>query len=256
MTSEKELIDREVLTAVMTLDQQRSVFKNIDLMVIPLIVLLFAGIFSFHFALTVGDWDYWVDWRDRRWWPLVTPLSLIVLPSVFGYLLWTRLRLPLAGTVSIISLALAAWVSRVMNFEVFAGFPLNMVSPSTFIALGLILDCVLLLTRSFFFTGFFGAFLFALLIYPLNWPLMAPFRVPVEYNGILVTVADLMGYEYIRTAMPEYVRIIEHSTLRTFGEAVTPLTAVFAGFLGILSYFFWTWIGHVASKAVWIKRIF
>ena len=60
-------------------------------------LVFFMGIFSFHFALLVGDWDYWVDWRDRRWWPLVTPLALAVLPGVFGYLLWERLRLPVAG---------------------------------------------------------------------------------------------------------------------------------------------------------------
>lgn len=256
MKDKARLDSRVIKSAITTLAQQRVVYRNIDLIVVPLIVLLFAGIFSFHFALTVGDWDYWVDWRDRRWWPLITPQSLIVLPAVFGYLLWTRLRLPLAGSVSILSLALAAWVSRMMNFESFAGFPLNMVAPSTYIALGLILDCVLLLSRSFFFTGLFGAFFFALLIYPLNWTMMAPFHVPVEYNGTMVTVADLMGYEYIRTAMPEYVRIIEQSTLRTFGEAVTPLTAVFSGFVAILMYYFWTWIGYISSKAVWVKKIF
>ena len=124
---------RKVMSAVSSAEQQRNVYRNIDILAIPLIVLLFAGIFSFHFALTVGDWDYWVDWRDRRWWPLITPLSLLVLPAVFGYLLWTRLRLPLAASVALLSFALAAWVSRVMNFEMFAGFPLNMVSPSTFI---------------------------------------------------------------------------------------------------------------------------
>jgi methane/ammonia monooxygenase subunit A len=256
MNDDKQSVDRvPARSAVRTYAEQHAVYKNIDILAIPLIVLLFAGIFSFHFALTVGDWDYWVDWRDRRWWPLITPLSLLVLPAVFGYLLWTKLRLPLSASVALLSFALAAWVSRVMNFEIFAGFPLNMVSPSTFIGLGLILDCTLMLTRSFFATGLFGAFFFAVLIYPLNWPMMAPFRVPIEYNGTLVTVADLMGYEYVRTAIPEYVRIIEHSTLRTFGEAVTPLTAVFAGFLAILMYYFWTWIGYLAAKARWIRRI-
>lgn len=233
----------------------RQFYRNLDLLIIPTLILLFMGIFSFHFALTVGDWDYWIDWRDRRWWPLVTPLSLIVLPGVFGYLLWSKLRLPLAGTVTILSFALAAWISRVLNFEIFAGFPLNMVAPSTFIALGLILDTTLVISRSFVVTGTFGGFFFGLLIYPLNWPILAPFHVPVEMHGTLVTVADAMGYEYVRTAIPEYVRIIERSTLRTFGEAVTPLTAVFAAFLTILFYYFWTWVGSWISKPTWLKRI-
>ncbi len=226
-----------------------------DMLTIPLVVLVFAAIFSFHFALLVGDWDYWIDWRDRRWWPLVTPLALTVIPAVFGWFLWERLRLPLAGTLSFLALGIAAWISRYLNFHLFANFPMNMVWPSTFIGLGLILDCVLLLTRSWFWTGLFGAFSVGLLIYPLNWPLLAPFQVPLEIHGTMVTVADLMGFEYVRTAIPEYVRIIEESTLRTFGEAVTPLTAVFAGFLNIMNYWIWVGIGFLVTKAVWLRRI-
>lgn len=57
-------------SAVSNAAEQRRAYIQFDLLVIPLIVLLFMGIFSFHFALLVGDWDYWVDWvdwRDRRW---------------------------------------------------------------------------------------------------------------------------------------------------------------------------------------------
>ena len=84
-------------SAVATSAEQRRAYAQVDLLVIPVIVLLFMGIFAFHFALLVGDWDYWVDWRDRRWWPLVTPLALSVLPGVFSYVLWERFRLPLAN---------------------------------------------------------------------------------------------------------------------------------------------------------------
>jgi methane/ammonia monooxygenase subunit A len=64
-----------------------------------------------------------------------------------------------------------------------------------------------------------------------------------------------MGFEYIRTAMPEYVRIIEQSTLRTFGDAVTPLTAVFAGFLNIMNLWFWAWIGSLGVRATWLRKV-
>ena len=235
--------------------EQRKAYIQVDLLAIPLVVLLFAGIFSFHFALLVGDWDYWVDWRDRRWWPLVTPLAITVLPAVFSYVLWDKLRLPLGGTLTILCLTFAAWISRYLNFHLFADFPMNFVWPSTYIGLGLILDCMLLLTRSFFWTGLFGGFAVGAFLYPLNWSMLAPFQVPVEMHGTMLTVADTLGYEYIRTAIPEYVRIIEESTLRTFGEAVTPLTAVFAGFLNILNYWFWLWIGYLGTKAVWIRKI-
>jgi len=256
MEAKDDFDERPAGSAVDNAEEQRIAYRNIDIMVIPIIVILFAGIFSFHFSLTVGDWDFWVDWRDRRWWPLVTPLSLLVLPAVFGYVFWVKVRLPLAATLTILCLGVVSWFSRYLNFEVFAGFPMNMVAPSTYVALGLLIDTTLLLTRSFFWTGLFGAFMAGLLIYPLNWPLMAPYRVPIEYNGVMVTVADLMGYEYVRTSIPEYVRIIEKSTLRTFGEAVAPLTAVFAGFVCILNYFFWLWIGRLAMQTTWIKRIF
>jgi methane/ammonia monooxygenase subunit A len=182
-------------------------------------------------------------------------LVLVILPGVFGYAFWKLLRIPLGATLSVIGLTLTGWLSRYLNFHEFAGFPMNMVLPSTFIGVGLLIDCTLLLTRSWFFTGIFAGFLSGLLLYPMNWPLLAPFMVPVEMHGTLMTVADVMGFEYIRTAMPEYVRIIEQSTLRTFGDAVTPLTAVFAGFLTILSLWFWAWIGSLGVKAVWLRKV-
>lgn len=235
--------------------ERKRLYAQVDWVVIPVLVLILTAVLSFEFALLVGDWDYWIDWRDRRWWPLVTPLALTVLPGVFGYLLWSRFRLPLAGTLSILTLLASSWLSRYLNFHGFAGFPMNMVFPSSYVGLGLLVDCILLLTRSFFFTGLFGGFLMGLLVYPLNWPLIAPFMVPVEMHGTLMTVADTMGFQYVRTAIPEYVRIIEQSTLRTFGEAVTPLTAVFAGFLCILSLWFWYWVGSLGVRAIWARRI-
>ncbi|HEY9135232.1 MAG TPA: methane monooxygenase/ammonia monooxygenase subunit A [Pseudomonadales bacterium] len=247
--------EREVGSAVKTYAEQLQTFKSIDYALGPFLIFLLGAVFSFQFALTVGDWDYWADWRDRRWWPLVTPLSLAILPAVFGYFFWERLRLPLAGTMSILGLMFAAWVSRYFNFNMFAGFPMNFVAPSTYIAMGIVIDTVMLVTRSYALTGAIGGFIFAVIIYPLNWPMMAPMRVPIEYNGTMVTVADLMGYEYVRTAIPEYVRIIEESTLRTFGEAVTPLTAVFAGFVTILWWYLWTWIGSLLGKPRWVSKI-
>lgn len=235
--------------------EARRVDVQVDWVIIPLFVVLLAAVASFQFALLVGDWDYWVDWRDRRWWPLITPLVLSILPGVFGYAFWKLLRVPVGATLSILAMCAAAWLSRYMNFHHFGGFPMNMVFPSTYVALGLVIDCILLLTRSFFFTGVFGGFLMGLLVFPLNWPLLAPFMVPVELRGTLMTVADVMGFEYVRTAMPEYVRIIEQTTLRTFGDAVTPLTAVFAGFLTILSYWFWVWVGSLGIKAAWLRKV-
>ncbi|MBV1884354.1 MAG: methane monooxygenase/ammonia monooxygenase subunit A [Pseudomonadales bacterium] len=246
---------REVKSAVSTPQEQLEAYRNIDMVSIPIILLLFGGITVFLSAVTVGDWDYWMDWRDRRWWPLVIPALYIIFPTVIGTFTWNKLRLPIGATASMLSFVIGMWLSRVFNFYSFADFPLNFVSPSTLIMLGVILDAMLVWTKSFYITGFLGAFLFGLLPYAANWPVFALWHVPVDYHGTLVTVADLTGYQYVRTAIPEYVRIIEESTLRTFGEAVTPLTAFFAGFVCIINYYLWVLIGSYLSESRWSSRI-
>lgn len=242
-------------SAISTPEQQRRIFRAFDWMLVPVASILLGGIVVFLVALTVGDWDYWQDWRDRRWWPLITPVSVIVAPAVFTYFFWKYFRLPVAATSIVMGYMIAAWVSRYANFHLFADFPMAFVSPSNFIGMAIILDSVLLLTRSFYLQGFVGAFLFGLVIYPLNWPAAAAFHTPLVWDGYIVTAADLMGFMYIRTAMPEYVRIIEESTLRTFGEAVTPLTAFFAGFVTILNFYLWVWIGSKLAVTRWATKL-
>ncbi len=242
-------------SALTNKEQQNYVYRSIDLMLLPVLLIFLGSVTIFLISLTVGDWDYWADWRDRRWWPLVTPFSFITTPAVFTYLLWKYFRLPIAATCVTIGYLAGVYVSRTVNFHEFAGFPFAFVAPSTFIGMAILLDTTMLITRSFFFAGAIGAFLFAIVCYPLNWPVFAPMHVPVEYSGIMVTVADLMGFQYIRTAMPEYVRIIEESTLRTFGEAVTPLTAFFAGFVTLLHFYLWVWVGSLFAKSRWLKSV-
>jgi len=242
-------------SAVSTTEQQLYMYKNIDILLIPAFLITLGSVSMFLVSLTIGDWDYWQDWRDRRWWPLVTPVSFIVTPAVFTYFFWKYFRLPIAATSITFGYMMGAYASRYFNFHEFAGFPLGFVAPSTYFGMAILLDTTMLITRSFFLTGAIGAFLFGLVIYPLNWPAFAPFHQPVEYLGVMVTVADLMGFQYIRTAMPEYVRIIEQSTLRTFGEAVTPLTAFFAGFVTILNFYLWVWVGSILSKSRWAKSV-
>ncbi len=247
--------ERGAISAVTTKEEQLEAFRNIDLVSLPIIILLFGGITVFLSAVTVGDWDYWMDWRDRRWWPLVTPAVYIIFPAVISTFTWKKFRLPIGATATMFAFVIGLWQSRYFNFHSFAGFPLNFVAPSTFIALGIILDATLLWTKSFFATGFIGAFFFGALPYAVNWPVFALWHAPVSYDNNLLTVADLAGYQYIRTAIPEYVRIIEESTLRTFGEAVTPLTAFFAGFVCVLNYYLWVVIGSYLSESRWTHKV-
>ncbi|MGK2915964.1 MAG: methane monooxygenase/ammonia monooxygenase subunit A [Porticoccaceae bacterium] len=224
-----------------------------------IILILFAFIslgIQIQYTLTAGDWDYWIDWRDRRWWPLVSPVSLLLFIGAFTYGIWQRVRLPIIATAVTTLLCLVSWFSRYLNFEQFANFPMSFTFPSTYIGLGILLDCSLLMTRSLLVSAIVGAGLFGALVYPMNWPLFAAYRVPLELNGMLMSVADLMGYEYIRTTTPEYLRIIEESTLRTFGGSVTPLTAVFAGFVSIVVYGVFLGVGAWINKLTnYVKRI-
>jgi methane/ammonia monooxygenase subunit A len=82
------------------------------------------------------------------------------------------------------------------------------------------------------------------LFYPGNWPVIAPLHVPVEYNGMMMTLADLQGYNYVRTGTPEYIRMVEKGTLRTFGKDVAPVSAFFSGFVSIIIYFLWHFFGR------------
>ena len=231
-------------------------YRKFDLPIIFILFFLIGLSVMLHYSLTAGDWDYWIDWRDRRFWPLVTPISLLILTGGFTYSIWARFRLPITATTVALMLVLFSWVSRYYNFHVLTGFPLSFTFPSTYIGIAILLDATLAMTRSLLLSSIFGGLLYGALIFPLNWPLFAAYFQPVEYSGILLSVADLMGYEYIRTTTPEYLRIIEESTLRTFGGSVTPLTAVFAGFVSVFIYGGFLMVGALIDKyAKSIRRL-
>lgn len=226
-----------------------------DILVLPTVAVVLIAAFHIHFMLTGGDWDFWTDWKDRRWWPLITPVTLITFPAAIQYILWKNLRIPWGATVCVVLIAIGMWISRSTQFVGWAYYPMSFVWPATFIAMGLVLDCTLVITRSFFLTGIFGGFAWACIFYPANWPLLAPFHQPIEWHGVLMSLADLQGYMYVRTGTPEYIRIIEEGTLRTFGEHVAPITVFFAAFVCILMYFLWNRIGALLSKTFWVKRL-
>jgi len=233
-----------------------KLYRRFDgIIILILFMFLILGI-QIQFTLTAGDWDYWIDWRDRRWWPLVAPFSLLLFIAPFTYGIWARVRLPIMATAVTLLLCLVSWLSRYLNFYEFTHFPMSFVFPSTYIGLGILLDCALAISRSLLVSSLIGGGLFGALVYPINWSFMAPYKVPVEFNGMLMSVADLMGYQYIRTTTPEYLRIIEESTLRTFGGSVTPLTAVFSALCGMVIYMIFLWVGSwINGLDKYTKRI-
>ncbi len=241
--------------AVNSAQEQWEAWKNVDRVIYPIFLLLLGGIYVFVIALTVGDWDYWQDWRDRRWWPLVTPLMLMSLPGILTYFFWKYLKLPVAFTTVALGFIISSMLSRYVNFVMFTPFTMNFVMPATWIGAAVVMDAILLVTRSFALTGLVGGMLWGVLFYSLNWPGIAPMHVPVELHGMVVTLADYMGFTYPRTAMPEYVRIIETGTLRTFGDHVAPVTVAMAGFASIVFYYIYVWVGSKVTRPQWMDKV-
>ncbi len=226
-----------------------------DYLILVLALFLFIGAFHLHVALTVGDWDFWVDWKDRQWWPLVTPLMMITFPAAVQSLLWSNFRLPMGATLCISCLLIGSWIARIFAYHLWNYFPIYEVLPATMLPSALVLDVILMLSNSLTVTSIFGGIAFALLFYPSNWPIFGMFHVPVEYGAAQLTIADLFGFQYIRAGTPEYLRLIERGTLRTYGQYATPLSAFCSALLCTLMYPLWWYIGKAFATTRFVKNI-
>jgi methane/ammonia monooxygenase subunit A len=183
----------------------------------------------------------------------VAPIVSITFPAAVQAVLWWRYRLPFGAVFCILGLLLGEWINRYFNFWGWTYFPVNFVFPSNLMPGAIVLDIVLLLSNSMTLTAVLGGLAYGLLFYPGNWPIIAPLHVPVEYNGMMMTLADLQGYHYVRTGTPEYIRMVEKGTLRTFGKDVAPVSAFFSGFVSILIYFLWHFFGKWFGKTDFVQ---
>lgn len=224
------------------------------------ILLLFGAFFVITAAghltvmLTAGDWDFWPDWKDRQWWPIVFPTAAIIIPSAIQYIVWTMLRLPLGATLTVICLLFGEWLNRITNFSGWVGYPLNFVWPGTILPSALVLDLILMRTNSYVLTSVIGGFIWSLLFWPSNWPMIAQFYQPINFHGYTLTVADVMGFQYVRTGDHEYQRLIELGNLRAFLQETLFVAAFFGGFTSMFTY----WVGQAIGRflAVAPMRIF
>src|ERR1700694_1755161 len=62
--------------------------------------------------LFAGDWDFWTDWKDRQWWPIVSPAAFIIIPSALQYIQWLPRRVPTRGTHTPGSTLFSLWGGR------------------------------------------------------------------------------------------------------------------------------------------------
>lgn len=229
--------------------------RLLDFIVVPIVFFAVMAAIDIHFILTAGDWDFWVDWKDRLYWPMISVISTMMLAAGVQSILWRMFRLPVGATMTLFALALMAWFGRYTQFHGWSFFPMSMVWPALFLPSALVLDAVLATSRNWLMTAVVGAMGFAVVFPIANWVILAPFNLPVELMGTDVTVADMMGFGYVRGGMPEYLRIIEGPGLRVMSQGETwYIASTFAGFVCIFIYALWWWIGSLLSNPATVRN--
>ena len=228
--------------------------RLVDFLIVPIVVFALIAAFHIHFMLTGGDWDFWVDWKDRQFWVTVTPIVQMILIAAVQAIFWVNFRLPIGATIMGVCLLIGEWVNRYFGFYLWSHFPMSLVWPASVLASCIWIDMILALTGSYMMTAIFGCIGYGMLFPLQNWPILAAYRIPVEHQGELISVADFIGFSFSRTATPEYLRIIERGTLRTFGGESTIIAASFASFVCMIIYFVWWHIGVFISNLGYLNN--
>jgi methane/ammonia monooxygenase subunit A len=104
MTAAPIALSKPALTSV---EDLRRAYRRFDLVIAVLLLFLFMGLYHVVTILTVGDWDFWSDWKDNRWWLSFTPIVQIAFPAAITFLFWSKFRLPFAATFLTFSLVCA-----------------------------------------------------------------------------------------------------------------------------------------------------
>jgi methane/ammonia monooxygenase subunit A len=203
--------------------------------------------------LFAGDWDFWTDWKDYQWWPVVTAFGTIIIPSALQYIQWAAWRFPTGATYTATCLFLLSWLGRYTQWHIASAYPMNFVWPLSCVGAAILMDWTLMKTRSFVLTSLFGAPIWAFAVWAYNYVPLAPLLQPTYFMGHILTVADVQGIAYIRSQTPEYLRLIERGALRSFLGETQYVALVFGATMAIGGY----WVGQFIGRylAVWpIKR--
>jgi len=122
-----------------------NAIKTADLLLVIALFLIMIGGYHVHFMLTAGDWDFWIDWKDRRFWPTVLPIMLITFVAAAQYFFWEHFRLPFGATFVSLALLTGEWIDRYVSFWGWTFFPIGLCWPTSIIPMALYIDIVLLL---------------------------------------------------------------------------------------------------------------
>lgn len=224
---------------------RHSEVRFFDWMLLVILLGFFSVIPFINNILYFGDWDFWADWKDKLYWPIVAPALALLVFSAVSYIAWELFRLPIGCTFAAVATMSIAWVSRIGSWHALESYPLNFIFPSTFIPMAILVDVMLMYTGSRFFTGLFGGFLWGLTFYAVNWLVLMPYLQPVVYQGQTFTVADLMGYYFVRPQTPEYLRRVDQGSLTAFFSERIWITVFNAGVICPIAY----WAGQLIGWA-------
>ncbi len=208
-----------------------------------------AGAGDITRLLFAGDWDFWTDWKDRLWWMSITPFAAIIIPSALQYIQWRAWRFPTGATYTAVCVFIASWIGRFVQWHEFVHFPMNFIWPATWIPAAIVMDYVLLKSRSFILTSLIGGGAWTLFLWASNYVMLAPLLQPAQFMGHTLTVADVQGITYVRAQTPEYLRVIERGTLRSFLSETQYVAMVFGASVAIVGYWVGQFIGRIL--AVW-----
>jgi methane/ammonia monooxygenase subunit A len=199
--------------------------------------------------LFAGDWDFWTDWKDRVWWPILTPFALVIIGSALQYIQWLAWRFPTGMTYTACCMWFLSTLGRWLQWGNFVWYPLNFVWGTTMVPAGIFADWVLMKSKSFIITSVLGSAVFAFTWWVSNYVLVAPFLQPAQWMDRVLTVSDIQGIAFIRSQTPEYLRIVEHGTLRSFLGETQYVSIVFGMTVTIAGY----WIGQFIGRmlAIW-----
>jgi methane/ammonia monooxygenase subunit A len=92
---------------------------------------------------------------------------------------------------------------------------------------------------------------FSIAFWVANFITLAPFLQPVRFMADMLTVADVQGVSYLRSATPEYLRMIEHGTLRSFLEQTALVAILFGGTVATAGY----WVGQGIGRVIATRPI-
>ena len=112
-----------------------------------------------------------------------------------------------------------------------------------------LVDLILLKTRSFILTSILGGIIWTFAFWISNYVSLAPYLQPSMFMGHMLSVADVLGIQYLRGQTPEYLRLVESGTLRSFLGETQYVALAFGSTVAVGGY----WIGQAIGRwlAIW-----